>query len=162
MFRLILVAWAIGWLWALALFLSTSLLGVFVLKRSGLDHLGRFRDALAREGVAAIHLETPGLAAIIGGILLVFPGFITDFVGLALFVPPLRRWAAATIGHVLRKRRQRARSRQDPSLIDLTPEDWHQVPDATLEDERRGKRKRERTDRGGDKRAIKRRPPASR
>jgi UPF0716 family protein affecting phage T7 exclusion len=73
----------------------------------------------------SIHLETPGLATLAGGILLVLPGFITDVVGALLFVPPFRRWVSATISRALRKRRAGA----DPSVIDLTPEEWHHVAD---------------------------------
>ena len=88
-----LVALTIGWLWTIGLFLATSVIGVIVLKRSGRGDLDRFGAALAQDGVRAIHLESPGLAAMVGGILLVFPGFITDVLGALLFVPPLRRWA---------------------------------------------------------------------
>ena len=137
----ILVASTIGWLPALALFLGTSFLGIILLKRSGLDHLARFRAALAQEGVAAIHLETPGVAHVLGGILLVFPGFITDFIGLLLFVPPLRRTLAAAVGHALRNRARRARRQRDPSLIDLEPDEWHQVANKPLEDGRPGRRR---------------------
>ena len=63
----IVVALSIGWLLALALFLATSLIGMMVLKRSGAD-FQRFRSDLARQGAGAIQLETPSLAAMIGGI----------------------------------------------------------------------------------------------
>jgi len=67
-------------------------------------------------------------ATMIGGILLVFPGFITDLAGLLLFLPPFRRWAAAAIGRALRKRQR------DRSVVDLTPDQWHQVPDNLIDD----------------------------
>src|SRR5207249_1582837 len=86
---------SIGWLWTLALFLGTSLVGVWLLKRCGREKLNQFGAALQQHGVRAIHLETPGLAPMIGGILLVFPGFITDVLGALLFVSPWRPWAAA-------------------------------------------------------------------
>ena len=41
----------------------------------------------ARDGMRALHLESPGAAAMLGGILLVFPGFITDLLGAALLRP---------------------------------------------------------------------------
>src|SRR3954469_24271115 len=74
MAALILMAWAIGWSWAFALFIGTSVLGLLLLRKSGRGHWDRFRQAVSQRGLRAIHLETPGVAPIVGGILLVFPG----------------------------------------------------------------------------------------
>jgi UPF0716 family protein affecting phage T7 exclusion len=122
----ILVALTIGWLWTAVLFVGTSAVGVLVLRHTGRRDLDRFRAALSANGVRAIRLDTPGLAEIIGGILLVFPGFITDVLGALLFLPQFQRWAAGTIGRVRRKRR----AARDPSVIDLSPNEWRQMPDA--------------------------------
>src|SRR5438477_10494237 len=127
----ILLVLSIGWLWPLALFLGTSLVGVSLLKRCGREKLNQFGAALQQHGVRAIHLESPGLAPMIGGILLVFPGFITDVLGALLFVSPLRRWAGAIIGRAYRKRR---RGRHAPAVIDLPPDQWDEVPEARIED----------------------------
>ena len=78
---------AIGWFRAVCLFLATSLLGLLILRRSGRSDIDRFRDAFRRDGIRAIHLESPGLGPMLGGILLVFPGFITDVLGALLLVP---------------------------------------------------------------------------
>ena len=126
----IVVALSIGWLLALALFLATSLIGMMVLKRSGAD-FQRFRSDLARQGAGAIQLETPSLAAVIGGILLVFPGFITDIAGALLLLPWARRWAGRAIGHLFAPSRSAPPS---PSVIDLEPDQWHQVPEGRIAD----------------------------
>jgi UPF0716 protein FxsA len=120
----VLVALMIGWLWTIILFLLTSLLGVCLLRRSGRRDFDRVRRALAERGLRAADLETPGAAALLGGILLVFPGFITDLLGLGLFVPQFRRWAAAGLKSTLKKRK-----RNDTTVIDLEPDEWHQIPD---------------------------------
>ena len=86
-------------------------------------NLDRLRVAFSREGLRAIHLETPGFATMLGGILLVIPGFITDTLGAGLFLPAFRRWAGAAIGRAARRRPQ------DTSVIDLEPGEWHQIPD---------------------------------
>ena len=122
---LILVAAVIGWLWTAALFVATSVLGVLLLRKSGRADLDRARKAFARDGLRAIRLETPGVASVIGGILLVFPGFITDILGAALYVPPLRRWAAGKLA----VRARRAGRRRDEHVIDLEPGEWHHLPD---------------------------------
>jgi UPF0716 protein FxsA len=125
---------SVGWLWTLALFLATSLIGVLLLRHSGRQKLNEFRAALAQDGVRAIHLESPGLAPMLGGILLVLPGFITDVLGAALVLPPVRRWAGAAIGRALRERR---RDPHAPAVIDLPPDQWKELPKAKIEDRRR-------------------------
>ena len=89
-----LVAASIGWLWAAILFIATSVTGVLLLRRSGRARPRSAAGAFARDGLRAVHLETPGVGTMLGGILLSFPGFITDLVGGALFVPAFRRWAS--------------------------------------------------------------------
>ena len=117
------VAMTIGWFPALVLFVATSAAGILVLKRAGRGDLDRLRAAVGAGGLRSIHLDTPGLGPILAGILLVLPGFITDLAGAVLLIPPVRRWAGATIGRALRRRR----TTRDPSVIDLAPDEWHQI-----------------------------------
>jgi UPF0716 family protein affecting phage T7 exclusion len=114
--------------------MATSIVGVWLLRRSGRADLERLRAGLAQDGLRAVHLERPGVAPMLGGILLVFPGFITDLLGAALFVPVLRRWATARLADAARKRRRRP---DDDRVIDLAPDEYHQLPDHTRS--RRGK-----------------------
>lgn len=138
------IALLVGWLWAITLFLATSAVGIWLLRRTGRENLARFATALQRDGIRAIHLESPGFASMLGGILLVLPGFITDMVGALLFLPPLRRWAVARLGQALQQRR---RTRAGTSVIELDPQEWHQVSESAIEDlpkrRRRVTRKRE-------------------
>jgi UPF0716 family protein affecting phage T7 exclusion len=67
---------------------------------------------------------------------LVFPGFITDAVGALLLVPPLRRMALATIGRALKKRRP-GRQTNDRTVIDLAPDEWHQISERKPRQRRR-------------------------
>jgi UPF0716 protein FxsA len=120
----------IGWLWTVVLFLATSLVGVLVLRRTGRANLSRFGAALRQDGLRAVHLESPGFAAMAGGILLVLPGFITDLLGALLFVAPLRRWAGAAIAQVLRERQ---RAPPDRRVVELKPHEWRQVSEKTIE-----------------------------
>jgi UPF0716 protein FxsA len=122
------VAIAIGWFWAVCLFLATTVLGLLILRRSGRSDIARFRDAFRRDGIRAIHLESPGLGPMLGGILLVFPGFITDALGALLLIPAVRRQIR---GLIARSREARRRQRE-PSVIDLTPKEWHQISDKPI------------------------------
>jgi UPF0716 protein FxsA len=133
---LVLMALAIGWLWTIALFLTTSLLGLALLRRSGRSDLEKFFTAIGRDGMRAIHLETPGFATMLAGILLVLPGFITDILGALLLLPALRRRITAAIGRASADRRRSANQR---TVIDLAPEDWRALPDEAIED--KGKRR---------------------
>jgi UPF0716 protein FxsA len=132
------VAFMIGWLWAACLFLATTILGLLILRRSGRSDVDRFRDAFRRDGIRAIHLESPGLGPMLGGILLVFPGFITDVLGALLLVPAVRRKLR---GFVARLREARRRERE-PSVVDLTPKEWHQISENPTKDGHPHKRAR--------------------
>jgi UPF0716 protein FxsA len=132
----VMVASLIGWLRAVALFIGTSVLGVLLLRKSGRADLARFRTAFAHQGMRAVHLETPGVAAMLGGILLTFPGFITDVLGAALFVPGIRRWTAERLATRAHGRRP---GRHDDRIIDLEPDQWHQIPDRRQRRRRKSK-----------------------
>jgi UPF0716 protein FxsA len=124
----VIIAALIGWFWAFCLFLATTVLGLATLQRSGRRDIERFRAEFAKSGIYAIHLESPGLGPIIGGILLVMPGFITDALGLLLLVPVTRRWLRATLGRALEK----ARKARDPAVLDLAPDEWRRVSDTAI------------------------------
>jgi UPF0716 protein FxsA len=132
------VAALIGWFWAAGLFIATSIVGALLLRRFGRADLDRLRTAFARDGIRALHLETPGMATMLGGILLIFPGFITDLLGAALLLPAVRRWAAAKLATFARSSR---RTPRDDRVIELEPGEWHQIPD-------RGRRRRRKSKRG--------------
>jgi UPF0716 protein FxsA len=118
-----LVAFAIGWFSAALLFLGTTAIGLMVLRRAGRRDFDRFRSTLGAQGIRAINLETPGLASMIGGILLVLPGFITDVAGALLLLPTTRRWVGSAISRAAKKKR----AASQPDVIDLAPNEWHQI-----------------------------------
>ena len=130
------VAVAIGWLPAVCLFLATTILGLVILRRSGRSDLDRFRDAFRQDGFRAIHLESPGLGPILGGILLVFPGFITDALGALLLVPLVRR----KLRRVVARARETRRRQRQPEVVDLTPKEWHQISEKPIKGDNPRKR----------------------
>jgi UPF0716 protein FxsA len=138
LFAFFLMAALIGWFWAAGLFIATSIVGALLLRRFGRADLDRLRAAFARDGIRALHLETPGMATMLGGILLIFPGFITDLLGAALLLPAVRRWAATKLATFARGSR---RTPRDDRVIELEPGEWHQIPD-------RGRRRRRKSKRG--------------
>ena len=95
LFVFIEVGRAIGWLLAVVLLLGTSVLGALLVRIQG-------RVAIQRVSLAVSERRAPARAAIdgalglLGGLLLVVPGFVTDFLGVLLVLPPTRararRW----------------------------------------------------------------------
>ncbi len=80
---------AIG-LWpTLALLLADALLGSFLLKHQGRGAWQRFNQALAERRFPGKEV-VDGLLIVVGGTLLLTPGFLTDIVGLFLLIPPTR------------------------------------------------------------------------
>ena len=119
----LLLAAVIGWFWTLSLFVATSALGIFLLRRSGRRDLARIADALATDGLRGFSRDRQRLARVLGAFLLVLPGLITDLAGAALFIPAVRRWAVRAIA----RPRQKPQSRE--SIIDLEPGEWRRIPE---------------------------------
>ncbi len=79
----------IGVLPTLLAVLATAMLGTALMRIQGLRTLRRARAAMNAGEVPARELFD-GACILIGGMLLVVPGFFTDAVGLLLLIPPLR------------------------------------------------------------------------
>jgi UPF0716 protein FxsA len=122
LFGFLLIATFIGWLWAGVLLIAGSLVGIRLLRKFGGQDLARMRAGLADEGLRAIRLHDPAVARMAGALLLAVPGFITDAIGAALFVPALRKRMAAALLAGVRKRSVRT---QDKTL-DLAPSEWRE------------------------------------
>jgi len=93
---LIAVGKVIGVGWTLLLVLATSALGAWLLKRVGVRSWRVFR-ADVQEGRPPGNAATDGLLALMGGVLLVVPGFVTDVVGAVLLIPWTRRLARGLV-----------------------------------------------------------------
>ena len=73
----------------LVLLVALSLLGAWLLRREGTKAWAAFRTALARGRLPASEVAD-GALVILGGALLLTPGFATDAFGLVCVVPPTR------------------------------------------------------------------------
>jgi UPF0716 protein FxsA len=69
---------------------ASALLGAWVLRREGAKAWRAFRTALAERRPPATEV-VDGVLVVIGGLLMVLPGFVSDVVGLLLVLPPTRR-----------------------------------------------------------------------
>lgn len=99
---LIEVSRAVGVLDAVALLLVTSLVGVWLTRRTGRDALRRVRRAQAAGSLPSREM-TDGAFGLAAGVLLIVPGFITDALGVALLLPPIRAGVRSLVLHRLRR-----------------------------------------------------------
>ena len=120
----LLIAAAIGLSWTLALMLATTTAGFLVLRRAGRGRIARFRVAVADTDVTAIEANTGGFLTVSAGLLLFLPGFLTDVIGAALLIGPVRRRCHDAFQLWVGRR-----DRDERSVIDLAPGEWEQVPE---------------------------------
>ena len=90
LYLLIAVGGAIGAPATIGLVLATGLLGAVLAKREGMRVLRAWQEAMARGQIPEEGLAS-SLLVLVGGVLLVTPGVLTDVVWLALLAPPTRR-----------------------------------------------------------------------
>ena len=122
------VAAAIGLGWALALVLASSLAGALILRHAGGSHIARVRVALNSGSLTALQADQHGGLILFAGFLLLIPGFITDAIGVCMLLMGLLR---TTHG---------APPAASHGVVDLAPEQWHQVPDQALPPRRQEER----------------------
>jgi UPF0716 protein FxsA len=117
----VLIANAIGWGWAVLAVIATSIIGSLLMRHEGIRAWTRFRAVTAAGERPGPHLSR-ALVGLVGAFLLMVPGFVTDVIGAALFLPPVRsvagrgvtrvagrRLSSATMGEYFGPRRVRAK-----------------------------------------------------
>ena len=92
------------------------------------------RVVLDQGSLTALQADNRGGQVIFAGILLLVPGFINDIVALILLIAPLR-WALSAFGGG-------GAPARNGGVVDLAPEQWHQVPDPLLPGWRKDERDR--------------------
>ena len=88
-FFIIRVARDLGVLQTIGLLVAVSVIGAWLVRRSGLGVLRQIQERLARGEIPGKEL-VDGLLILVGGVLMLTPGFLTDAVGLLLLIPPTR------------------------------------------------------------------------
>ena len=81
---------------AVALVLFTGVVGAWLARREGVAVLTALQADLAR-GIPPAGRLVEGAMVLAGGILLITPGVLTDLTGIALLLPPVRRWLAPRV-----------------------------------------------------------------
>jgi UPF0716 protein FxsA len=103
LYVIIQVGSAIGLIPTLVLLLLDALLGSMLLRHQGRAAWIQFNRALAENRLP--HKEVyDGILVILGGALLLTPGFITDIFGLILLIPPTRAIVRGIASRIVRRR----------------------------------------------------------
>ncbi|HEX2148129.1 MAG TPA: FxsA family protein [Pseudorhizobium sp.] len=93
----VMVGRSIGVWSTLGLVILTGVAGVLLLRAQGLQVL-RQLSAEGREGRMPSDALVHGAMIVVAALLLLIPGFISDIIGLSLFIPAVRRALWAAIG----------------------------------------------------------------
>ncbi|MCL6570309.1 MAG: membrane protein FxsA [Bacillus sp. (in: Bacteria)] len=87
---LLLIGKTIG-VWAtIVLIIFTGIIGAYLAKKEGLQTIQRVQEQL-NNGEIPGEAVIDGICILIGGVLLLTPGFITDLTGFLLLFPPSRK-----------------------------------------------------------------------
>jgi UPF0716 protein FxsA len=101
-----------------ALVLVTGMLGAWLAKAEGMRVIRRWQQSLAR-GAVPEEGVLDGVLVLVGGVLLVTPGVLTDVLGLALLFPPSRK----ALGAAVRKTLERRIERGDVHVVSFSSRD---------------------------------------
>jgi UPF0716 protein FxsA len=119
----------LGVLPTLGLVLVTGLLGAWLAKREGRSVVRSWREATAQGRLPADGILS-GALVLVGGVLLVTPGVVTDVAGFLLLLPPTRRLIAARLRRVLERQMQ-------AGTLRVTHSHWSGFPGIGSSGERR-------------------------
>lgn len=104
----------------------TALAGTLMLRQQGLSLLMRMQKELDA-GRTPGNEVMQGAMIVLASIFLLIPGFVTDAIGLLLFVPPVREALARFIisrSNVVIVQNGKARRNPDDHVVDLDEDDW--------------------------------------
>ena len=102
-FVLIQVGQVIGAWWTIALLVADSIFGTWLIKREGARSWAALRDSLQTGRMPARELADAGLI-VVGGTLMLTPGFVTDILALFLILPFTRPVARRVLTRMVASR----------------------------------------------------------
>jgi UPF0716 protein FxsA len=120
----------------LGLVLLGGLVGIMLLRIQGLQMLKRLSEE-GREGRMPGDAIVQGAMIVVAAVLLLIPGFVTDIIGLALFIPGVRRLLWSALGRRMVVVRSAAYSRGPAGGQNAAPGSGGPVVDLDDEDYRR-------------------------
>lgn len=130
----VIVGQRIGVLATIGLTFLSSAAGIVLLRVQGIALLQRMRAELTAGRMPGVELGHGALIAFAGLCLLV-PGFLSDLIGLLLFIPPVRD---LVLGLLSRNMQVVVRTERRSGVVDLDPQDWHEVRPSSSQDPNSG------------------------
>lgn len=119
----------IGVLPTILLTVITALAGTLMLRQQGLSLLMRMQKELDA-GRSPGNEVMQGAMIVLASIFLLIPGFVTDAIGLLLFIPPVREALARFIisrSNVVIVNGGAGQRRPEEGVVDLDSEDWSEA-----------------------------------
>lgn len=125
---LIVVGSTIGVLPTIGLVILTGVLGMILLRFQGLVVLSRIRSEMGSGQIPDKTLADAAMIAL-AGLFLILPGFVSDVMGILLFLPPVRRFIRLMIGRRVTVLRPAGTytDRPRPDIVDLDPADYRRT-----------------------------------
>ena len=84
----------IGIINTIAIILITALLGIFLVRKKGMRLLFDAQKNLS-QGIMPTQEIKGGIFLLVSGLLLITPGFFTDFIGFSVFIKPVQNFIAS-------------------------------------------------------------------
>ncbi len=125
---LISVGSSIGVLPTIALVILTGFLGSFLLPAQGFTAFSKLRREMESGRAPDAQLADAAMI-VLAGVMLIIPGFVSDLVGIALFIPFIRRLIVKTLAGRVQVVRPNARYRDN--VVDLDADEYHRTDPAT-------------------------------
>ena len=120
---------AIGGGTTILIVVFTAILGAYLVRQQGFATLKSVQNQMNAGRIPAMEMAE-GLALLMAGAVLLTPGFVTDAIGFALLIPPLRR---AIIRWFVNQQNFTVHS--TTSMRTPTPEATHSQPTSVIEGE---------------------------
>jgi UPF0716 family protein affecting phage T7 exclusion len=134
-FGLFVVVGEIGFFATLGLWALSAVIGVWLIRRQGMTTFGRAQAAFSR-GEIPVGEMYEGLCIFGAGLLLIMPGFVSDLLAVALFIPSFRNFLRIRTAPAAGFKAQ-ATHTYDGDVIDgvyeRVPERMDQIPPKTPE-----------------------------
>ena len=83
----------IGVLNTIAIILTTALVGIFLIRKKGISLLFSAQKNMM-QGIMPTEEIKGGIFLLISGLLLITPGFFTDFIGFSMFLKPVQNFVS--------------------------------------------------------------------
>ena len=95
----------IGILNTVAIIFVTALVGIYLVRRQGISLLFNAQKNLS-QGIMPAEEIKGGIFLLISGLLLITPGFFTDFIGFAMFLKPIQNFVGLKAIQYFKSRRR--------------------------------------------------------